>query len=738
MNVSVKVGRNMLYNGVAKASLLLGNLVVLSIYSHYLGSSQFGIIALMNVVTAFYWLFFLGVPQTLIKQISHHLALNEEEEVQRVFANGALVILALGSFICIVLIFLAPVVLGTVSGLNRENENLAFVAYVTIGTTFLYTLYTPIDSALQGYQRYGTIAIRTLISTVIGWLLMVIAVWFDTGIRGIALATLGQPLGMLITNYLSFNKLRLPFKPIRYFSLKIVRYQFAFGFPLFTNDALATLRTRGDIFIVGLFWAAQYVSYYSASVTLALYALLVPRLFVGSLLVSMSELNAQGDYDRIISGCYKATRYMMLIVTPIVVALMVFSQALLSTLFPADFGQAWPVLCLLAVAYWTEAVSYPCTAVLIGVNAPRQLTVNTGITLVVLLALLFALVPPFGIIGAGVANLILLPSHLILYAQVSRTMNRRFRPTTVLQVFPLKTTFTALIASGLAAGAAWLGWQVLQPVFTALLPALPPKLVFLVAGGIIGGPVYLASLAFLVRELGPEDWKLINRVGNLQKILGRFSRKSTSNTSLELELKSSAAQASLADAKATTLPLKSRLIEPEAASENSLPVNAWADARSALHASLEASMHSQLSAVDQVLVELKRRVEEDARQVLLPLRAERESLQHELEDLRGQQGQLQDQINGMQAKFQEVSNQKQVAERQVQDILRLSQVERVRVQREISHLTSQMDTVGQEMQEFLQQQFSRIWEDFAEALPNKGQPSVGPILIPGDDKLRRA
>jgi O-antigen/teichoic acid export membrane protein len=516
----------MLYNGVAKVSLLLGNLVVLSIYSHYLGSLQFGIVALMNVVTAFYWLFFLGIPQTMIKQISHYLALDNPAEVQRAFSNGTLAILVLGTVICLGLTVAAPYIVGVaVTGYNGGQNNIEFVAYVTVASTFCYALYTPIDSALQGYQRYGTIAIRTLISTAFGWFLMVLAVWFDTGVRGVALATLGQPVAVLVTSFFAFRQLDLRFRPFREFDLKIIRYQFAFGFPLFINDALATIRTRFDVFVVGIFWNARYVGYYTGAMTLALYALLVPRLFVGSLLVSMSELNAQNDFDRIVRGCYKATRYLILIVTPLVVALIGFSSALMTTIFPQDFDEAVPVLILLAVAFWSEAISYPCTAVLIGINAPRQLTVNTGLTLVILSALLFILIPSLNIIGAGLANLVLIPPHLLLFWQVSRTLTRRGKHTSFLQVFPLRSTIAALVASIIAVAVAGLALFGLQFLFNAVLPDLPFKFVILLVGGLIGGPIYLLSLAFLVRELGPEDWNLVNRIGNLQRFTARFTRK---------------------------------------------------------------------------------------------------------------------------------------------------------------------------------------------------------------------
>ncbi len=750
MNVSVRVGRNMLYNAIAKFSLLLGNLVVLSIYSHYLGSDEFGVIALMSVIMLFYSLFFLGVPQTLIKQISHYAAIDDNEQVQRSFNNGVLAIFATGFTICIALVGLAPLILSAAIRGRQAGANggaVEFIAYVTVANLFLYTLYVPIDSALQGYQRYGTIAIRTVISTCCGWILMLGAVLLDTGLQGVAIATLGQPFVILIISYFSFRSLKLRFEPRRYFDTAVMRSLFGIGFPLFINDALAVLLTRSDVFIVSFFWSIQYVGYYTAAVTLALYSVIIPRLFVGSLLVSMSELHAQGDYDRIVSGCRKAARYLILIVTPLTIALCGFSQSLLTTLFPKDFEAAVPVLVLLAIAYWPIGVTAPCTAVLIGITAPRQLTANTGVMVVSILTALLLLVPNFGIIGAGAANLVMIPPHLFLFWQVSRTITKRGRPTRMLEVFPLKTIFTAIGASLLAVGASWLALQGIKPFFDSVLPDLSFKLVVLIVGGIVGGPIYLFSLAFLVRELEADDWRLVNRIVNLDRLLGRFRRNSAKSvTAPEVAFESNTIptvaglegqQTAVVPTSAPTATAMTTLFEPTTSQPNP-----WDNARTAIFASLDAAMKRQVVEIDNVLDDLKRQVEAEAQQAVLSLNTERENLQREVAYLRREQAHLKNEIGTMQRNLEEVANQKQTAEYQVQDMLRASEEGRARIQREMAYLTTQMDDVGHQMQSYVEQQFSQLWEEFIKSLESATNRPVSPsselYLTPGpsDDKKR--
>ncbi len=161
---------------------------------------------------------------------------------------------------------------------------------------------------------------------------------------------------------------------------------------------------------------------------------------------------------------------------------------------------------------------------------------------------------------------------------------------------------------------------------------------------------------------------------------------------------------------------------PPVAHGNNAQLNAWAEERLAIYASLDAAMTRQIVEAVGSLTELKYRIEEDARQTIQSLGSERETLRREVEDLRLEQVQLQDEIKQARRNLEEVRTQKYAVEREAQGILRESEGERERIQREVNHLTTQMDAMGQQMRSFLQQRFTQLWENFVETLVTQGQP----------------
>ncbi|MEI6043027.1 MAG: hypothetical protein WCS37_01430 [Chloroflexota bacterium] len=149
---------------------------------------------------------------------------------------------------------------------------------------------------------------------------------------------------------------------------------------------------------------------------------------------------------------------------------------------------------------------------------------------------------------------------------------------------------------------------------------------------------------------------------------------------------------------------------------NAPRLNAWADERLAIYASLDASLTHHMVEAIRSLHELKHAVEEDAHQTILNLTSERETLLREVRELRLEQVQLLDELKQAQRELEEARATKLAVEHETHYLLRESEVERERIQHEITHLTSQMDVMGQQMQTFLQQRFTQIWESFVESV----------------------
>jgi len=151
-------------------------------------------------------------------------------------------------------------------------------------------------------------------------------------------------------------------------------------------------------------------------------------------------------------------------------------------------------------------------------------------------------------------------------------------------------------------------------------------------------------------------------------------------------------------------------------------LSAWADDRLAIYASLDAAMTRQIVEAVSSLSELKRQVEEDARLTMQNLSNDRENLRREVAARRLEQVQLQDSLKEVRREIEEARAQKMALEYETQGMVREAEMERGRIQHEISRLTEQMDVMGQQMQTFLQNRFNQLWENFVGSVANQEQP----------------
>jgi O-antigen/teichoic acid export membrane protein len=117
----------------------------------------------------------------------------------------------------------------------------------------------------------------------------------------------------------------------------------------------------------------------------------------------VSDLDAAEQHDHL-ARLYKAvSRWIFTIGVPVFLAQVLFGEALLST-FGRGFDEGRLALTLLAVGQLANYASGAATNVLTMTGRARANLVFTVVHLVVTVALNLLLIPPFGLVGAAVAN----------------------------------------------------------------------------------------------------------------------------------------------------------------------------------------------------------------------------------------------------------------------------------------------------------------------------------------------
>jgi O-antigen/teichoic acid export membrane protein len=203
------------------------------------------------------------------------------------------------------------------------------------------------------------------------------------------------------------------------------------------------------------------------------------------------------DLERTVRA--QALRYVTIGLTTAGLVLALFARELIDVLAPA-FDQAYEVVGLLALAVVLFGIS---TVAVAGISYARRTGVLAGVTLaaaIVNIGLNFVLIPPFGMIGAALANL----AAYLLLAALYYVIAQRIYPT---PYEPEKL----LIVVGLASAFGILGLVPIHPLAAALVIKAAAVVAFLV-------------LLKMTRVVVPTE------ISRLRELLGSARRIATQRT----------------------------------------------------------------------------------------------------------------------------------------------------------------------------------------------------------------
>ena len=259
---------------------------------------------------------------------------------------------------------------------------------------------------------------------------------------------------------------------------------FRFGIPLAGANFVNYILLNVNYALVGRLLGAVQLGVYLLAFNVASW----PSTLLSSMInnVSMPAFSrVQHDPDRLRNAMASALRSLSLVVMPMCALLMALSRPLVLTLYGAKWAASADVLSVLALYSAISVICLLFANILAGLG-------RTTFLLIVQLVWLGALAPAMalgvhqaGIVGAAFAHIavigpVVLPSYLLVLKKVTRVRLRTLA----------RAVLPALLASLVAAAAAW-----------AVASRLGRPLLQLLAGGAVGGLIYLVAVAPLVIAL---------------------------------------------------------------------------------------------------------------------------------------------------------------------------------------------------------------------------------------------
>ena len=401
-------------NSASQAIVVLSTLALTPFIVRQVGAEAYGLWVLVNSLTSFIYLLDLGLSAALVKFVAEHAAQDTDEAARMVGAGTWLYsLLGVGAAVLgSALAFVLPGLFDLESETGGTAVALMVLAAATAGLSL--PAVAPL-AVLRGLQRFAAVNAITAGTTLLGAALVVGALLLDTGIVGVAAATL---TGSAVTLVISFVVVRRIASEVTgnllRRDLRRLRQLLGFSAPLAVMQVAGRIHTRVDAIIIAAALPVARIAPYSFAQQLGAGTRMAAEQFTRILLPMATELGRSRDAAFVRALLLTATRLTLAIAVAAGLPLALFGGEVLQLWVGPAFAPFGLLVALLAATALVDVTTYPAAAVLQSVELHRPLATMAIASGVVNVALSALLVGPLGLTGVALASLLATCGELAL------------------------------------------------------------------------------------------------------------------------------------------------------------------------------------------------------------------------------------------------------------------------------------------------------------------------------------
>jgi len=362
-----------------------------------------------------------------------YLVRREEEPAPIVYSQAVTLLLVTG-------VGLAGLGVAGLEVAKRFFDNNGFIAplqALLLALPFTLAHY-PTFAALERDLNYRAVAMVELVGQLSFYVVGVLLALLGFGVWAPVAGFWVWQVWLVISTY-TITRLR----PRPVWSWPLLRDMLRYGAGYSSSLWIWQLRDLVNPVVVGRFVGAEGVGY------VALAARLVEALaFVRGATYRLSIAafaKVQGRLDRLRSVLEEAMALQLLVIGPLLAGFAAVSVWLL----PFLFGERWePVLTVfpfIALGYLINALFNLHSSVLFVLAQNRKVAVFHIVHIVLFAAAAFVLVPAFGIVGYGLAEIVALLGYAVIHIQISRVFPVSYRMAAPMLLAFAPAVFAALL-----------------------------------------------------------------------------------------------------------------------------------------------------------------------------------------------------------------------------------------------------------------------------------------------------
>jgi len=469
----VKIARNAIFNVLSFGVNLAVTFLLVPVMLRYLGTTGFGIWAVVRAFVGYASLGDLGLTSTVTKYVAEHAAHDDREAIARVLKSALVLYLAVVLVLFLLLLLLQHAIVELFFSTSGEFAGeITFVLYGSLAVFGVNMIFSIFPNALSGLQRMDLTNTVLAIYTVVNGACMYWALVAGTGLRGLvwanALATVVATVLNGILFYRSFRGLPLVKTRLKKGD---VRQLFRFSKHVFAVSIAGSVHQHFDKLLLSSFVNLNVVGAYEVGARLVDQARKIPSLMLNPLLPAASEVHAQKQTEKLKSMYYRSMKFFLVLGVPLMGCAAFFAQPFVELWLGNVNSLIVPTAQILMISNFINLLTGPGFYISIGIGNERLPMYSSVLGLVlniILSVILLKFFGYFGVVFGSFAALII--ASIFFLALVHRAMTIRTASVLAMAWKPL----TAL-AGGFAFSELIGMWNV-DPL---------PQLVLMVAGTLL-------------------------------------------------------------------------------------------------------------------------------------------------------------------------------------------------------------------------------------------------------------
>ncbi len=444
------LARNTILNFIGQSVPLIVGIITIPFIVQGLGTEKFGLLSLVWVVLGYFTIFDLGLGRATTKYIAEALGKEQTRDISKILWTAVTVQVVLGIIGTVVVAFCTPLLTEHVLNISTPLQAEARATFYVLSLSVPVVLITSSFSGLlQAAQRFDLVNAVKIPSSVLTFLFPLAGLILNFKLPGIVILIL---VGRVIA-LVAFVVLSLCVEPQakRYSSsFSLFKRLLTFGGWVTITNIVGPILQYLDRFLIGAILTVGVLAYYTAPFDVISRLWIIPLSLVMTIFPAFSTLGLT-RIKKLRFFFIRATKYIFLLVTPIILVLILFAHEILSVWLGNDFARnSTLIFRILSLGVLISSLTHLALALFQGIGRPEITAKIQLLLLPVSVLLTFFLIYKIGILGAAISWTICRTGGVLMSWRVAWKIIRLDRATLIKNGIVAEFIWFAAFASLLA------------------------------------------------------------------------------------------------------------------------------------------------------------------------------------------------------------------------------------------------------------------------------------------------